>query len=152
VAEDGIKLIATNRRAYHDYSFVDKIEAGIVLTGTEVKSMRSSGCSLGDGFVRLRGGEAWLVNVRIAPYERGTFFSQHEPTRDRKLLLHATEIRRLNGTLSEKGLTLVPLRVYFKRGNVKVELGLGRGKKMHDKREAIKEREIRREIERVARR
>lgn len=152
MAEDAVKLIASNRRAYHDYSFVDKIEAGIVLTGTEVKSLRLSGCSLGDGFVRLRGGEAWLVNIRIPPYERGTFFSQHEPTRDRKLLLHAREIQRLDGTVQEKGLTLVPLRVYFKRGKVKVELGLGRGKKMHDKREAIKQREARREIERVARR
>ena len=152
VADDGIKPIASNRRAFHEYSFVDKIEAGIVLTGTEVKSMRQNGCSLGDGFVRLRGGEAWLVNVHIPPYDRGTFFSQHEPNRDRKLLLHSREIKRLIGTLQEKGLTLIPLRAYFKRGNVKVELGLGRGKKTHDKRQAIKEREARREIERVARR
>lgn len=152
VADDGIKPIASNRRAFHEYSFVDKIEAGIVLTGTEVKSMRVNGCSLGDGFVRLRGGEAWLVNVHIPPYDRGTFFSQHEPNRDRKLLLHSLEIKRLIGTIQEKGLTLIPLRAYFKRGNVKVELGLGRGKKTHDKRQAIKEREARREIERVARR
>jgi len=152
VAEDGIKPIATNRRAFYEYAFVDKVEAGIVLTGTEVKSMRTNGCSLGDGFVRLRDGEAWLVNVHIPPYDRGTFFSQHEPNRDRKLLLHSREIQRLIGTLQEKGLTLIPLRAYFKRGNVKVELGLGRGKKTHDKRQAIKEREARREIERVARR
>jgi SsrA-binding protein len=152
VADDGIKPIASNRRAYHEYAFVDKIEAGVVLTGTEVKSMRAGGCSLGDGFVRLRGGEAWLVNVHIPPYDRGTFFSQHEPKRDRKLLLHSLEIKRLVGTIQEKGLTLIPLRAYFKRGNVKVELGLGRGKKTHDKRQAIKEREVRREIERVARR
>lgn len=152
VADDGIKPIASNRRAFHEYSFVDKIEAGVVLTGTEVKSMRQNGCTLGDGFVRLRGGEAWLVNVHIPPYDRGTFFSQHEPNRDRKLLLHSREIKRLIGTLQEKGLTLIPLRTYFKRGNVKVELGLGRGKKTHDKRQAIKEREARREIERVARR
>lgn len=152
VADDGIKPIASNRRAFHEYSFVDKIEAGVVLTGTEVKSMRQNGCTLGDGFVRLRGGEAWLVNVHIPPYDRGTFFSQHEPNRDRKLLLHSREIKRLIGTLQEKGLTLIPLRTYFKRGNVKVELGLGRGKKTHDKRQAIKEREVRREIERVARR
>ena len=152
VAEDGIKPIASNRRAFYEYSFVDRIEAGVVLTGTEVKSMRQNGCSLGDGFVRLRGGEAWLVNVHIPPYDRGTFFSQHEPNRDRKLLLHSSEIKRLIGTLQEKGLTLIPLRTYFKRGNVKVELGLGRGKKTHDKRQAIKEREARREIERVARR
>ena len=152
VADNGAKVIANNRRAFHEYAFVDRFEAGLVLTGTEVKSVRSNGCSLADGFVRLRGGEAWLVNVRIPPYERGTFFSQHEPMRDRKLLLHAREIQRLTGTLQEKGLTLVPLSVYFKRGLVKVELGLGRGKKTHDKREAIKQREIRREIERVARR
>jgi SsrA-binding protein len=152
VAEEAVKPIATNRRAFHEYSFVDRLEAGLVLTGTEVKSVRINGASMGDGFVRLRGGEAWLVNVHIPPYERGTFFSQHEPNRDRKLLLHAREIRRLTGTLQEKGLTLIPLRLYFKRGIVKVELGLGRGKKRHDKREAIKQREVRREIERVARR
>ena len=152
MAEDGVKPIASNRRAFHEYAFVDRIEAGIVLTGTEVKSMRMNGCSLGDGFVRLRGGEAWLVNVHIPPYDRGTFFSQHEPNRDRKLLLHSQEIKRLIGTIQEKGLTLIPLRAYFKRGNVKVELGLGRGKKTHDKRQAIKAREARREIERVARR
>lgn len=152
MAEDGVKAIASNRKAFHEYAFVDKIEAGIVLTGTEVKSLRTNGCSLGDGFVRLRAGEAWLVNVGIPPYERGTFFSQHEPMRDRKLLLHTRELQRLTGTLQEKGLTLIPLRAYFKRGIVKVELGLGRGKKTHDKREAIKQREVRREIERVARR
>lgn len=152
MAEDGTKQIASNRRAFYEYAFVDKIEAGIVLTGTEVKSMRQNGCSLGDGFVRIRAGEAWLVNVHIPPYDRGTFFSQHEPNRDRKLLLHSNEIKRLIGTLQEKGLTLIPLRTYFKRGNIKVELGLGRGKKTHDKRQAIKEREARREIERVARR
>lgn len=152
MAEDGIKPIVTNRKAFHEYSFVDRLEAGVVLTGTEVKSLRANGCSLVDGFVRLRGGEAWLVNVQIPPYDRGTFFSQHEPRRDRKLLMHSREIERLAGTLQEKGLTLVPLRAYFKRGRVKVELGLGRGKKLHDKRQAIKEREVRREIERVARR
>jgi SsrA-binding protein len=124
----------------------------VALTGTEVKSLRNNGCSLSDGFVRIRGGEAWLVNVHIPPYERGTFFSQHESNRDRKLLLHAREIVRLASEIQEKGLALIPLRTYFKRGRVKVELGLGRGKKMHDKRESIKAKEIRREIERVARR
>jgi SsrA-binding protein len=152
VPEGGVKQIANNRKAFHEYAFVDRFEAGIVLTGTEVKSIRLNGCTLGDGFVRLRGGEAWLANVKIPPYDRGTFFSQHEPNRDRKLLLHASEIRKLEGTLQEKGLTLVPIRAYFKGGRVKVELGLGRGKKTHDKREAIKQREVRREIERVARR
>jgi len=152
VADDAIKPIATNRRAFHEYAFVDRFEAGIALTGTEVKSMRTNGCSMSDGFVRLRNGEAWLVNVNIPPYERGTFFSQHEGNRDRKLLLHAREIVRLAATVQEKGLTLVPLRAYFKRGLVKFELGLGRGKKLHDKREAIKQREARREIDRAVRR
>jgi SsrA-binding protein len=152
VSEDGIKQIATNRKAFFNYSFADRFEAGIALTGTEVKSLRINGCSLIEGFVRLRDGEAWLVNVHIPPYDRGTFFSQHEAKRDRKLLLHAREIKKLVGTLQEKGLTLVPLRAYFKRGRVKVELGLGRGKKTHDKRQTIKEREVRREIERVVRR
>ena len=149
---DGLKPIATNRKAFHDYTIVDTYEAGIVLTGTEVKSLRAQGCSLVDGFVRLRGGEAWLVNVQIPHYGHGTFFSQHEPRRDRKLLLHAREIARLVGKLQEKGLTLVPLRAYFRKGRAKVELGLARGKKSHDKREAIKKREAQREIARHARR
>ena len=148
----GIKPIASNRRAFHDYAIGERTEAGLVLTGTEVKSLRANGCSLADGYVRLKGREAWLVNVNIPPYEQGTFFSQHEPRRDRKLLLHARELRRLVGTLQEKGLTLVPLRMYFKRGLAKVELGLGRGKKHHDKRETIKQKEAQREVARYARR
>jgi SsrA-binding protein len=146
------KTIASNRKAFHDYTIVDQQEAGLVLTGTEVKSLRANGCSLVDGFVRLRGGEAWLVNVHIPPYEQGTFFSQHEPRRDRKLLFHKQELSRLSGKLQEKGLTLLPLRVYFQRNRVKVEVGLARGKKLYDKREAIKEREVRRELERARRR
>jgi SsrA-binding protein len=149
MADLGIKVIANNRRAFHDYAIGDTLEAGLVLTGSEVKSIRSNGCSLGDGYVRLRGGEAWLANVDIAPYERGSAFSQHEPRRDRKLLLHGRELSRLAGRLQEKGLTLVPLRAYFRGGRVKVELGLGRGKKFYDKREALKKREARREIERA---
>lgn len=151
-SSDGIKPIANNRRAFHDYAIGERTEAGLVLTGTEVKSLRANGCALADGYVRLRGREAWLVNVNIPPYEQGTFFSQHEPRRDRKLLLHARELKRLVGTLQEKGLTLVPLRMYFKRGLAKVELGLGRGKKHHDKRETIKQKEARREVARYARR
>jgi SsrA-binding protein len=123
-----------------------------VLTGTEVKSLRVNGCSLTDGYVRLKGSEAWLVNVQIPAYEQGTFFSQHEPRRDRKLLLHARELKRLVGTLQEKGFALLPLRLYFKRGRVKAELGLGRGKKHYDKRETIKKRDAQREVERYARR
>jgi SsrA-binding protein len=151
-ARAGTKTIASNRRAFHDFAIVDTNEAGLVLTGTEVKSLRQNGCSLADGFVRLKDGEAWLVNVHIPPYEQGTFFSQHDPRRDRKLLLHKRELDRLNGKLQEKGLTLLPLRVYFRRNRVKVEVGLARGKKLYDKREAIKEREIRRELERARRR
>jgi len=152
VKTDGVKPIASNRRALHDYAIVDTFEAGVVLSGTEVKSLRVSGCSLVDGFVRIKNGEAWLANVQIPPYGQGTFFSQHEPHRDRKLLLHAREIRKLAGDLQEKGLTLVPLRAYFRSGRVKVELGLGRGKTKYDKREAIKKREAQREIARHARR
>lgn len=148
---NGVKPVASNRRATHDYAIADRFEAGVVLTGTEVKSLRANGCSLVDGFVRIRNGEAWLVNVQIPPYGHGTFFSQHEPRRDRKLLLHSREISRLIGKLQEKGLTLVPLRVYFKKGRAKVELGLGRGKTRYDKREAIKKREAQREIARHAR-
>jgi SsrA-binding protein len=150
--EDGVKLIASNRRAFHEYHIGERMEAGLVLTGTEVKSLRTNGCSLADGYVRMKGREAWLVNVHIPPYGQGTFFSQHEPRRDRKLLLHARELRRMIGTLQEKGLTLVPLRLYFKRGVVKAELGFGQGKKHHDKRETIKKKEAEREVARYARR
>ncbi|MBV8282199.1 MAG: SsrA-binding protein SmpB [Candidatus Eremiobacteraeota bacterium] len=148
----GEKLIASNRRAFHDYKIEDRMEAGLVLTGTEVKSLRANGASLVDGYVRLKGHEAYLLNVHIPPYEQGTFFSQHQPRRDRKLLLHARELKRLIGTLQEKGLTLLPLRLYFKRGLVKAELGLARGKKLYDKRESIKKREAQREAARYARR
>ncbi|MBV8223087.1 MAG: SsrA-binding protein SmpB [Candidatus Eremiobacteraeota bacterium] len=148
----GEKLIASNRRAFHDYKIEDRMEAGLVLTGTEVKSLRANGASLVDGYVRLKGHEAYLINVHIPPYEQGTFFSQHQPRRDRKLLLHARELKRLIGTLQEKGLTLLPLRLYFKRGLVKAELGLARGKKLYDKRESIKKREAQREAARYARR
>lgn len=151
-SSDGVKPIASNRRAFHEYAILDTLEAGIALTGTEVKSIRANGCSLLDGYVRIRGREAWLVNVHIPPYGHGTFFSQHEPRRDRKLLLHAREIARLVGKLQEKGLTLLPLRAYFRKGRVKVELGLGRGKKLYDKREAIKRREALRDVERATRR
>ena len=148
----GTKAIASNRKAFHEYSILDTIEAGIVLQGTEVKSLRANGCSLSDGFVRIKDGEAWLLNVHVPPYQQGTFFSQHESRRDRKLLLHARELNRFIGKLQEKGLTLLPLRVYFRRNRVKVELGLARGKKLYDKRETIKAREVQRELARAARR
>ena len=150
--KDGTKTIASNRKAFHDYAIDERLEAGLVLTGTEVKSLRANGASLSDGYARMKGREAWLVNINIPPYEQGTFFSQHEPRRDRKLLLHARELKRLIGKLQEKGLALLPLRLYFKRGMVKVELGLGHGKKQYDKREAIKQRDARREAQRYARR
>ena len=149
--ETGIKPIAANRRAYHDYHILDKFEAGIALTGTEVKSLRVNGCSLVDGYAAIKNGEVWLLNVHVPPYQQGSFFSQHEARRDRKLLLHAREIKRVIAELQEKGLSLVPLRVYFKRGLVKVELGLGRGKKQYDKRATVKEREWKREQQRLLR-
>ena len=148
----GTKTIASNRKAFHDFHIIDSLEAGLVLSGTEVKSLRANGASLVDGFVRIRDGEAWLVNVQIPTYQQGTFFSQHEPRRDRKLLMHARELNRFLGKLQEKGLTLLPLRMYFRKNRVKVELGLARGKKLDDKREASKAREGRRELERATRR
>ncbi|MDQ6780675.1 MAG: SsrA-binding protein SmpB [Candidatus Eremiobacteraeota bacterium] len=151
-ARDGTKPIASNRKAFHQYAVLDTLEAGIVLSGTEVKSLRANGCSLVEGYARIKDGEAWLLNVHIPPYQQGTFFSQHESRRDRKLLLHTREMNRLLGKLQEKGLTLLPLRMYFRKNRVKVELGLARGKKLYDKRETIKAREAQREVARAARR
>jgi SsrA-binding protein len=144
---EGIKVIATNRQAYHDYHIEETIEAGIALTGTEVKSIREGRINLRDAYVRIEDGEAWLVNAHIAPYSHGNR-ENHEPTRPRKLLLHKREIGYLAGKSSMRGLTIVPLKVYLKNGRVKVELGLARGKRQYDKREAIAERDMRRELER----
>ena len=136
--------IAENRKAYHDYHLLETFEAGIVLLGTEVKAIREGRVNLRDSFARLDDGEAYLYNVNISPYShRG--YAEHEPLRRRKLLLHRDEIRKLVGKTVEKGMTLVPLRLYFKNGRVKVALGLARGKKDYDKREAIKKRETDRE-------
>src|SRR6266446_9297054 len=132
--------VAVNRRAYHDYFIDDKLEAGIMLTGTEVKSVRNGRTNLRDGFVRIDGNEAWLENVHISPYEQANLMN-HEPMRPRKLLLHRTEISSLIGKVRQKGYTLILLRVYFARNRVKVEVGLGRGKKQYDQREAIAERD-----------
>lgn len=151
-ARSGTKPIASNRKAFHQYAVLDTLEAGIVLSGTEVKSLRANGCSLVEGYARIKDREAWLLNVHIPPYQQGTFFSQHESRRDRKLLLHTRELHRLLGKLQEKGLTLLPLRMYFRKNRVKVELGLARGKKLYDKRETIKAREAQREVARAARR
>jgi SsrA-binding protein len=142
--------ITVNRRARHDYHIDETIEAGLVLSGSEVKSLRAGKAQLKDSYGRIKNGEIWLVNAHISEYRPSAQFG-HEPTRARKLLLHKREIERLMGKIKERGLTLVPLRLYFKRGRAKVELGLARGKKLYDKRAAIKERETQREMDRAAR-
>jgi SsrA-binding protein len=143
-----IKVVATNRKAHHDYSILETFEAGIALLGSEIKSVRDNRVSLGEAYVRADGGELWLVGAHIARYEAASYMS-HEPTRSRKLLMHRKEIRILLGKLAEKGLTLIPLRMYIKERTAKLEIGLGRGKKLYDKRETIKRREDEREIERT---
>jgi SsrA-binding protein len=148
---DGEKIITINRRARHDYFIEESIEAGLVLTGSEVKSLRAGKAQLKDSYARIDHGEVWLANVHISEYNPAAQFG-HEPTRKRKLLLHAREIDRLTGKTKERGLTLIPLRLYFKNGRAKVELGLARGKKQYDKRESIKERESDREVDRAMRR
>jgi SsrA-binding protein len=142
-----VKIVTVNRRATHDYHIDERVEAGLVLTGTEIKSIREGRINLREGYARVSDGEAWLTNVHIAPYEHGNRYN-HEPLRDRKLLLHRGEIDSLIGKVRQKGYTLVPLQVYLKNGKAKVELGLGRGKHEYDKREAIARREGQREIER----
>lgn len=142
--EPGEKLVASNRKAYHDYFILEKLEAGIVLLGTEVKSTREGRINLKDSYAVVRQGEPFLLNCHISPYSHGNR-QNHEPTRTRKLLLHAREIRKLVGKSQEKGLTLVPLRVYLKRGRIKVELGIARGKKLIDKRETERRKEMDRE-------
>ena len=146
-----IKTVATNRKAYHNYLIQDSIEAGIVLTGTEIKSIRSGRVSLGDAYVKPGAGELWLLNAHIARYEAGSYLS-HEPTRPRKLLLHRRQIDNLTSKVSEKGLALVPLRLYIKGSIVKVEVALAKGKKLYDKRESIARREIEREMGRALKR
>ena len=146
---DGEKTVATNRRALRDYQILERFEAGIALTGSEVKSLRGGRASLSESFARVRGGEAWIEGLHIPPYEQGQKRG-YDPIRARKLLLHRKEIDRLVGKQKELGLALVPLRVYFVHGLAKVELGLARGKRQYEKRQAIAEREHRREIERAA--
>ena len=143
--------IATNRQARHRYHFLDTWEAGLVLTGTEVKSLREGKAQIKDGYASLRGTEVWLHNVHIPPYAPASR-ENHEPERPRKLLMRRGEIERLIGKTREKGLTLVPTRMYFKNGRAKVEIALARGKDVGDKRQAIKEREMKREMERAIRR
>jgi len=145
-----LQSIAKNRRARHDYSILDTYEAGLVLTGSEVKSLRDGKANLSDAYGIVRNGEIFLLNLHISAYERASY-NNHEPTRTRKLLLHKREIRRLIGAVERQGLTLVPLELYFKRGVAKVAMALGKGKKLHDKRDAEKQRDADREIARTVR-
>jgi SsrA-binding protein len=146
--EDGIRLVAANRKALHDYIIEDTYEAGIALTGTEIKSVRASRVNLRDGYVQLRNSEAWLLNVHISPYDFGNR-ENHEPKRDRRLLLHRREIRKLQSKVAERGWTIVPLRMYLKEGLAKVEIALARGKRLYDKRDAVAERDLNRELRRA---
>lgn len=146
--ETGRKLIAQNKKARHDYHIIDTYEAGLVLTGTEVKSLRLGRASLVDGFAQLDGGEAWLHNVHIPEYSQGTW-TNHAARRKRKLLLHRAEIDKLIGKTQESGHTLVPLQLYFKDGRAKVEIALAKGKKDYDKRQALREKQDRREADRA---
>ena len=148
---DDVKIIAKNRRARHDYRVIDSVEAGVVLKGTEVKSVRLGKVQLVDGFAKVEGGELLLYAVHISPYEQGNRFNV-DPRRTRKLLLHKGEIRRLDRQVREKGMALIPLSVYLRRGRVKFEIGLCQGKKLYDKRRAIAERDAKREMERALRR
>jgi SsrA-binding protein len=148
--QEGERVLAKNRKAFFRYQVTDRAEAGIALVGTEVKSIREGGLSFSDSFVEFRDGELYLVGCHIAPYTHGNQMN-HVPDRDRKLLLHKREILKLGGRATGKGLTLVPLRAYLKRGRVKLEIGLGRGKRAHDKREAIKRRDIERDTRQALR-
>ena len=145
-----IKIVTQNRKVRHEYHILDRWEAGIVLVGTEVKSLRAGKASISDSFARIEGGEIYLHHFHITPYEKGSFFN-HDPLRIRKLLLHKKEIRKLQGRVEEKGLTLIPTKVYFKDGKAKVELALARGKKFYDKRADIAKRDMDRDIERIFR-
>jgi SsrA-binding protein len=146
----GQRTVVSNRRARHDYEILERFETGIVLSGAEVKSLRGGHGSLAEAFARVRDGEVWLEGMHIPPYAQAADKARYQPTRPRKLLLHRKEIERLIGKAAERGLALVPMRVYFAHGLAKVELGLGRGKRQFEKRQAIAEREHRREMEREA--
>jgi SsrA-binding protein len=146
-AGENIKIIAQNRKAYHEYFIDDKIECGIVLAGTEVKSLRKGAVNFRDSYAEIRNGECFLCGMHISPYEQGNIFNK-DPLRDRKLLLHKSEINRLLGFVKQKGLTLVPLELYFSKGKVKLLLGVARGKKLYDKRDSIAAKDTAREIDR----
>jgi len=150
MAENARKIIAANRKAFHEYAVLERMEAGMVLQGTEAKSLRAGKVNFLDSFVSIRDGEAWLAKLHISPYDFGNR-ANHDPTRLRKLLLHRHEILKLGQRVREKGLTLIPLSLYFSKGKVKLEIGLCRGKKLYDKREAIAKRDAARDSEREAR-
>jgi SsrA-binding protein len=143
----GIKIVATNRKASHEYFLLERMEAGIALQGSEIKSIRAGQISLAEAYVRVDGEEAWLEDAHIAPYEQASIFN-HEPRRPRKLLLHRKEIVRLWNQVRQKGVTVVPLKVYLKEGRAKVEIALAKGKRLYDKRQAIAKRDAQRELER----
>ena len=146
MAKESMKLVANNKKAYHDYFVDEKYEAGLVLHGTEVKSLRMGKCSVKEAFIRIENGEVWVYGMHISPYEMGNIFSK-DPLRPTKLLMHKAEINKLLGKIKEKGITLVPLQVYFKDGRAKIEVGLCRGKKLYDKRQDIAKKDQRREAE-----
>ena len=141
-----MKLVANNKKAYHDYFVDEKIEAGLVLHGTEVKSLRMGKCSIKESFIRIENGEMFVYGMHISPYEKGNIFNK-DPLRTKKLLLHKSEINKLTGKIKEKGFTIVPLQVYFKDGKAKMEIGLCRGKKLYDKRQDIAKKDMKREAE-----
>ncbi|MFW5647249.1 MAG: SsrA-binding protein SmpB [Acetivibrio ethanolgignens] len=146
MSREAMKLVANNKKAYHDYFVEEKIEAGLVLHGTEVKSLRMGKCSIKEAFIRIENGEMFIYGMHISPYEKGNIFNK-DPLRVKKLLLHKTEINKLLGKIKEKGFTIVPLQVYFKEGKAKVEIGLCRGKKLYDKRQDIAKKDQKREAE-----
>ncbi len=146
MAKEEMRLVANNKKAYHDYFIEEKYEAGLVLHGTEVKSLRMGKCSIKEAFIRIENGEVYAYGMHISPYEKGNIFNK-DPLRPKKLLLHKQQIRKLIGSSAEKGYTLVPLQVYFRDGRAKIEIGLARGKKLYDKRQDIAKKDQRREAE-----
>lgn len=151
-SNDTVKIVSDNRQARFLYEILETFEAGIALVGTEVKSIRAGKVNLRDGYGLIRNGEVWLINVHISPYEASGQYFNHDPRRSRKLLLHRKEINKLIGQIEQKGLTLIPLKMYFKGSNVKVTLALGKGKKLHDKRESLKRKQDEREMARAMKR
>jgi SsrA-binding protein len=144
------RIVTTNRRAFHEYTILDTVEAGIALTGTEIKSIRDGKITISEAYARIENGELWLIGSHISPYSHGNR-ANHEPDRPRKLLVHKRQIRELRAAIEQKGMTLVPLRIALKRGRAKVDVGVARGKKLYDKRDAAAERESRRDVERAMR-